>query len=102
MKERQLQVIMSDVRRSGGNMGFLRKRAFNHFSHFGIAGLLSISAILISVLLLRVLIIFNYVNLLALSQLPFPAIRGDFPERYFDEDRKSEIQNQDLKSSGFD
>ena len=86
----------SDLRWSGRNMGFLRKRGFNHFSRFGIEGLLSISLILILVLLLRVLIILYYVNFLAISRLPFPAIRGDFPERYFgigvnagNEDRKS-------------
>ena len=93
---------MGDLRRSGWNMGFLWKRTFNHFSRFGIGGLLSIASILISVSLERSLIILYYVNFLAISRVPFPAIMGDFPERYFDEDRKSEIQNQDLKDGDFD
>ena len=80
---------MGDLRRSGGNMGFLRKRTNGRFGQFGIGGLLSISVILILVLVLRRLIISFYVNLLAISRLPFPAIRGDFPERCFDEDRNS-------------
>ena len=97
MKERQLQAVMGDLRRSGGNMGFLRKRAFDHFSRFGIEGLLSVSSILISVLLLRVLIILHYVNFLAISRLLFPAIRGDFPERYLDEHRKSKSEIRILR-----
>jgi len=83
LKERQLRAVVDDLRRSGRNMGFLRKRRFNHFSRFGIGGLLSISAIIISVLLQRSPIISYYVNFLAISWLPFPAIMGDFPERYF-------------------
>jgi len=85
VKERQLQAIMGDLRRSGRNMGFLRKRSFDHFSRFGIEGLLSVSSILISVLLLRSPIISYYVNFLAISRMPYPAIMGDFLERCFDE-----------------
>ena len=96
-KERQSQVVMGDLRRSGRNMGFLRKRTFDHFSRFGIGGLLSISLILILILVLRGPIIFLYVNQLAISRLPFTAIRGDFPERYFDEDRKSKSKIRILR-----
>ena len=86
--------MLNDLRWSGLNMGFLRKRTFDHFSRFGIGGLLSILAILILVLLLRVLIILYYVNLLAIFRLPFSAIRGDFLGSCFD-------KYHNLKASGF-